>query len=524
VTAPRLSFRAFLESPHYCGLTLSPAMGAIVDASEGVTPAIPEALSLQLFGCRLSGLPREARRTVAIRAGGRAGKTSRLLAPKAIHAAWTVPLPTVRRGEVARALLTAPDVDLAAQMLAYAKGYVTGSPVLRSCVVESSSKRRSADDEDDDVGTQERIVLRRPHDGHLVEIVVKAAKRGGTTARSRTLVFAGLDEAAFFYADDGYGVTDTAIYDAAIQRVVPGGQVWIASTPWLADEGLLEHFIAEEWGKHEETLVAVAPTRLLNPTWDPDGSIERNMRKRDPDNADREILAIPLAQGAEQLYHRDAIRRALELVPPSRPPDAVGLGADAGFVSDAAAFAVVGRWDTRGEPPLFGLLLGDEQHPERGAPLRPGAVVASWAALSSPWPFVPWALDGHYREALREHADAHGRSLVEAPSSPAGPHLDLAKILGEGRLALGGVPEEVRERLRVQLGAVRRRALPGGGMQVILPRRKGAQGGGHCDLVAALVLAQWQAGLAAYAGEGGSRAIGARRWGEGARRLGERRW
>lgn len=499
--APRVSLRAFAQSRHFCGLTLSPAMAAIMDASEGLPVELEPAACLALFGCPASALPRVAPVEVDVMAGGRGGKSSRLLAVKALHAALTVHLPTLRRGEVARSLLVAPDTDLATQVLNYAKGYVAGSEVMRSMVVDSGPGRGASEDEDEDadVGTAHRILLRRPHDGHLVELVVKAARRGGTTARSRTLVFCALDEACFFYAGDGYTVTDRAIYDAAIQRLVPGAQIWVASTPWLEGEGVLAEAIERNWGRHTDALVAVAPTRVLNPSWDPDGRIERKMRAQDPENARREIDAVPLGKGAEHMYHRDAIRRALELQPPLGRPDAVGFGGDAGFTRDASAVAGVGRWDGAGAPWLAAL-VGAELRPEPGRPLKPSAVVDAWASELAPWPGAAVVVDGHYREAIREHAAGHGLGLLDAPTAPVVAHLETRKALDEGRLALGGLGHEAREALRVQLGAVRRKVQPGGGLAVILPRSRAVAvggGGGHCDLVAALVLAVWQAGRVA---------------------------
>ena len=494
-TAARLSFREFLTSPRFCGLSdLSPAMLAIVDASEGTPPRLDEAVARSIFGCSAEGLPSQPTRTVVVEAGGRAGKTSRLLAPKAIHAAWTVALPNVRAGEVARAVIIAPDKDLAVQVLGYCRGYIAGSPELRAAVVDGAGRPAVPEEGDEDIGTSERLVLRRPMDGALVEIAVKAASRGGTGARSRTLVFAGLDEAAFFYASDGYTVNDREIYRAAIQRVVPGGQVWITSTPWLAHEGVMAEFVDRDWGRHESALVAHAGTRLLNPSWDPDGSIERAMRREDPENAAREIDACALSSGTALFYNREAVRSALELKPPGRAPDATGAGGDFGFVSDASAVALVGRWDTVPGKPLeacvYGGIAGEELRPEPGMPLRPSEVVAAFAGVLEPHGVVELMVDGHSREAVREHTDRLGVGLVNAPTSPLLPHLELKKALDEGRLALGGMSEELRERVALQLGRVRKGRTPGGSVQVILPRGKGA---GHCDLVAALVLAVWHA-------------------------------
>jgi hypothetical protein len=508
-SAVGLSFRAFLESPDYCGLELSPAMGAIVDASEGVRPRIDDALATRLFGCELDALPTTARRVIAVRAGGQAGKTSRLLAPKAVHAAWTVPLPNVRRGQIARALITAPDRDLATAALNYARGYIAGSPTLRAAVVESGN-RRSSDDDEEDVGTQERIVLRRPHDGKLVEIVVKAATSRGKGGRSRTLVFAGLDEACFFQSDATYAVTDEEVFRAVIMRVVPGGQVWAVSTPWLADEGFIEGAIAENWGTHEEALVAVAGTRLLFPGWDPDGVIERNLRK-DPDNAARELDAVPMRAGSADLFDREAIAAACAMARPDEVPSSFGAGGDFAFDADSSASAGAARWG-HGPKAILGAIYLEEERPEPGQPLRPSTVVHGFAARLQEHGIGSMMADAHYRRSVEEHLEAAGLELVDAPGGEAGKfdtYAALRRFMNEGRLALGSLPESMLERLKTQLQQVKKRPKPGGGYQIYSPRRKGP-GGGHGDLVSALVLAVWQASQSA--GDLSVGAAGARRW------------
>ncbi len=51
------TLREFLESPEWCGLTLSPMVAAIVDASQGIRPTtIDDATCLRYFGCALDGV------------------------------------------------------------------------------------------------------------------------------------------------------------------------------------------------------------------------------------------------------------------------------------------------------------------------------------------------------------------------------------------------------------------------------------------------------------------------------------
>ena len=468
-----MTLREFAESRAYCGLELSPLIGAFMDASEGITPTtIDDVASLAHFGCLLADLPTKPRRTVAVRAGGRGGKTSRLLAPKALHAAWTVPLPTLRKGEVASALLVAPDLKLARQTLSFVAGYVEDSRILSRALVGDPSK--------------DSVELQRP-DGKRVRIEVLAASRGGRGVRGRTLVFAGLDEACFFYDEASGVVNDTDVFRAVLQRVVPGGQVWIVSTPWLADTGLLETTIAKNFGIHENALVCTAGTRALNPTWDPTGEIEKDLRAQDPDAAVREVDGEPMSGGAGVFFDGAAITACIDdtIMLPVQPREgaSVAFGADLGFVSDSSA--LVGT--TVAEP--FEVVVIEEQRPKKGAPLKPSEVLGGFAETMKLYGGREFVADAHYRESAKEHLETRGIEFVDAPAGQTGKaemYLHAKKVFHERRVRLPNLP-----RLLTQIRQIVAKPLPGGGMQITSPRRRG--GGGHGDLVSALVNSLWAA-------------------------------
>ncbi len=469
----RMAYRAFAESPNYCGLQLSPLIAAVMDASEGVTPTtIGDAESLEHFGCVVSELPDSPPRTVAAETGGRVGKTSRWLATKALHAAWTVDLPTLRRGEVASALLVAPDLKLARQILSFVVGYVEDSKILTRALVEPPTK--------------DSVEFRRP-DGKRVRVEVLSASRGGRSVRGRTLVFAGLDEACFFYDETSGIINDADVYRAVLQRVVPGGQVWIVSTPWLADVGLLEAIIGKNWGCHEHALVARGGTRAFNPSWDPSGEIERDLRAQDPDAAAREIDGLPTAGGAGTFFDASAITACVDEtihLPMPAPKGAhVSFGADLGFVSDSSALVGAARTGDR-----VAIVSIDEIRPTRGSPLKPGRVIDSFAAVIEGYGGNGFTADGHYRESAKEHMEPTGLRLLDAPGGADGKfnvYVHARKLIHEGRVRL---PNHAR--LLTQLRTVVARDMPGGGVKISIPRRRGA---GHGDVCSAFVLALWAA-------------------------------
>ncbi len=469
----RISLRAFAEDAAYLGLTYSPLMAAVADASEGMRPTtIDDALALKHFGCRLDDLPRVRRPAVVIRAGGRSGKTSRLLAVAALHAALTVPLPTLAPGEHAVALLVSSELIFAHQALSYVRGYVEGSPTLAALLVGEPGA--------------EKLSLRRAHDGATVDVRVRAAGKGGKGGRSATLVFAGLDEACFFDSE-GAAVSDVEIHRAVEQRLVPGAQCWIASTPWAEGVGLLEELQASDWGVHRHALCVRAGTRALNPTWDPDHTIEGPMRERDPENALREIDAIPLTTGVSTYFAKDAIEASVNADRPLQlPPDPAAVyfaGGDFGFKRNSSTLAVVALTDKAVR--LASLL---ERKPAPGAPLKPSEVAAEFAVELLRYGVREVACDSHEREEVEQELSQYGISVVPLPGGQLGKVVQYRAartVLHEGRCEL---PSHTR--LVGQLKAVKSKPLPGGGLSITSPQ---SLTGEHGDLASAFVAALWRA-------------------------------
>lgn len=465
-----IRFRAFAAA--YLGLQYSPLMAAIADASDGIRPTtIDDAQSEEHFGCSLAELPRKRLNGVVVRAGGRGGKTSRLLAPKAIHAAFTVPLPTLSRGEHAVALIVSSELVFAHQALSFVKGYIEDSPELRACVVG-------------EIGT-EKLTIRRPHDGKLVDIRVRAAGKGGKGGRGATLVFAGLDEACFFDSE-GAAVSDKEIDRAVLQRLVPGAQRWMVSTPWVEGEGALEELMAADFGRHEHNLCVQAPTRALNPTWDPDHTIEAPLREADPENAAREIDAKPLSGGVSTWFSKDALEAAVvDSLPqlgayvPHREYFAAG---DFAFKRNSSTLAIVAK-----DGDTLTLVSLREIKPEPGAPLKPSAVCAEFAADLKRFRIGEVACDSHEREEVNDELASFGISAVPLPEGQAG-KIDQYKAartaFHEGRARM---PKH--QRALTQLKAVKSKPLPGGGLSITSPTRAGA----HGDIASAIVGALWAA-------------------------------
>jgi hypothetical protein len=529
-----IGFYEFLTSKDFCDLDLSPAVRAIVLASEARPDEIQDdALCRVLFGCASSGLPRVKPRVVVVRSGGQCGKTSRLGAPKVLHGAITTPMPNVRPGQWARALIMAPDVDLASAALNYIRGMMFNSSRLRSMLTDELPE----DADEEDVGTIYRIGLKRP-DKLLVEIKIKAANKGGTGGRAYTLPVALLDEVCYFYGSD-YRVNDEDMFAAIEPRVVPDGQTWLTSTPNIAGYGLLEKLVQDEHGKHETALIALSSTRLMFPGWDPDKRIEGPMRKRDPDRAQREIDGLPLVAGESSFYSPAVIVEAeRKIIAPTAKILMRGSGGDFAFVRNSSSLAMAESYDDG----TFAVVDIDEQKPRQGYALRPSIVCAKHARVLFRRETFVVVCDGHYRESVREHFGKRRAlcpsccMLIEEPRSGewicevdardqdelgegcgnawiptnartigviAGPESvhapDPFKYLRHG-LNEGLVKLLKHERLSAQLRAVEGKPKPGPGQDYAIRQPEQRNAGpnatsAHGDLVSAVVLALWRVGL-----------------------------
>lgn len=492
------SFREFLESEDYAApymraVGVPPVIGAIVDASEGSpVDGLTDDECRTVFRLGRDELPlgpQQAPRVVVVNAGRQCGKTSNLLAPKCVHAALTQPAPFLRPGQVARAVIISPTTELSEQAFNCCRGIVQTSPRIQRQVEKINS---------------EQILLRRT-DGHFVEIVVGAADKGGTAARSKTLLFCGLDEVAFFKAADGYTINDRDLFDAAMGalRTIEGAQCWMVSTSWIEGKGIMEEFIHDHWGRPGSVLVAARLSTYVMRGIVDDGCLRQDTD--DEDSYNREVLALPMPPTAAGFFPQGALEVALGKQPPPGAPDETGAGGDFAFERDAAAIALVGRWRTG--------IFAPTRIEERKA--TPHNVTAATRTVRELGGIVASAgvhqvmADHHRRGFVTEHLHAAGVAFLDAPGGEDGKaetYSALKRLLVEERFALGALPQAMAKYIVDQLASIVAIPLSGGRFKIAAPRTKrtlegagGARVGSHGDAVSALVLAAWQAGAGRWA-------------------------
>ena len=456
-------------------LKLSPSQYAFAKAAfDGEDLLMDERfgpLTKKIFGDNVISFTKEQLTTVVAVCGARSGKTYVFGALRMLHLALTVDLSTLAPGEHGFWYLVAPNLVLAAQSMNYVRGAIAASPRLSSMLMGKPNK--------------ESVRLKRP-DGRLVEITVRAASRGGASVRGGSICGAFLDECAFFRSDN-YEVTDNEIFDAIEPRILPGGQIVIASTPWT-ETGLLYKFFKKNWDHPVDMVAAHAPTLLMLNTPRNRQVVER-VRKDNPENASREYDAQFVGSDAETFFNSQWIDSSVDkrLVLPKKPNhgDSVRFGCDLGFVNDCSALVGV-HAEPDGMHTVADIL---ELRPSRQNRLKPSEVFSEFSKKLKEHHASYVMADAHYRESMWEHLSDSAMALIDAPKEPSEAFMVAKSKLHEGKCRLPDHP-----RLVAQLKEVRFRRGNGGKIHMIQPHMKMGDGksGGHGDIVSAWVLAMYQ--------------------------------
>ncbi|MEO7032730.1 MAG: hypothetical protein ABI548_02780 [Polyangiaceae bacterium] len=446
------------------GIELTPAQRVLASvAFDGMEPheliGADRDIAAELFG-PIDAIPPEARAVLVALCGGRGGKSRVLCGVYSLWRALLADLSGLAPGEQAVALIVAPDMRLAKQTLRFALGAAKHAPSI-AALIESENT--------------EGFVLRRP-DGRPVAVEALPATRGGSALRGRSLVSAVLDECAFFRSEE-YAVNDAEIFRAVAPRVIDGGLVVIASTPW-AEAGLLFDEFMRNHGHPVTAMAAHAPTTLLNPAKAAEVARER---ARSPENAAREFDAQFMSIGSGLFFDSSALDRALRLgLDVSEEPSKriATIGGDLALVRDSSAFVAIEE-----DGDFLDVTDVLERRPERGAPLKLSAVCAEAAVFAKTHHAQLIWVDGHVLQPAREHVP-EGFTLEAVEGGPNGKierYVTVRNLLNEGRLR---IPPRF-QRLVNQLREVVSKPTSGGGLQITLPRRAGA----HGDVASAFVLA-----------------------------------
>lgn len=423
-------------------------------------------LALELLG-GIAKVPKSARRIVVLRLGRGSGKTT-LCSAFGIYEGLTADISRCGPGSIPVVIVVAPDKSTAKLSIRMVREMLESNPHLKALV---------------EAATDESVTLRRP-DGRRVMIEAFAASKGGSSVRGRDVIAFLLDEAEFFQSDQtgGFAVNDRDIYRAIIPRLLPNGKGMLVSTPWPS-ETLMGELFEKNFGHPVTATAVLAPTNLVRRGDTQIEALVQEEMTRDPDNARREFFCELVGTTSGTFFDDVALRAAVDKTGTFPIPRnfmwPIAIGCDFGFKHDSSTL-VACQFDGK----YYRISQLAEISPKKGQPLKPSEVVASFAAIAKSYGVSGVVTDGHYREALKEHLQAHGLVLWDAPEGITGKNDVYARtraVLHEGLLVL---PDS--SRLQQQMRSIVARPTAGGLLSIRAPRKTGL---GHGDLVSALVLA-----------------------------------
>ena len=367
-------------------------------------PADERRVARELFG-DVATISPLARSTIAWVKGARTGGTW-LGSAYAVHAARTVDLTRLARGEAGYCLTVSPDLRLSRIATRYQLG------VLDAAGFTPWVTAKGADG----------FTLRRP-DGREVVFQSLPASHAGSALRGRSLVNVHFSEAAFF-RDENFVVSDVELFRAVAPRILPGAKVFLESTPW-SRSGLLYELWRENIGKPTTATVALCPTPLMR-AGDPHvADILRREEVRDPENYAREFLAQFVDSVSALLAGADVdacVDRGVRERPP-RPDVIYGASVDIGLRSDSSvvcAFHVEEKDRGPGFPTLRMLVI-DAVRILKPKPLQRVSlddVEAALAGVALRYRVVKVAGDMHYSDAIAPRLRTRGIGFEEVSMAP----------------------------------------------------------------------------------------------------------
>jgi hypothetical protein len=427
----------------------------------------PEELEMfhKLFGKDVHEIPPHVYSLYTVVAGVRASKTY-IAAIRLLHLALTVDISTLAPGEDGFVFIISTSLANAKQAMRYILGAINTVPGLRSMVVGKP--------------TPQCIRIRRGE--KCITIEPRAAAKSGTGSRGFSLLSCLLDEAAMMRGIE-YAVSDIEISNSMYTRLMPGGQMIVASSPWVKS-GLLWSNFERDFNHPVVGLCAHAPTLTVLDT-PRNRLIYEQSKAEDPDRAAREYEAEFVGSEAESFFDPIAIDRSIDPELPvhgyrdPQPGDVVKMGADFGFSQDSSAAAVI---HMRGG--VYSTAEICEIRPEKDEPLKPSDVVRKFAEVATRHSITYMSADMHYKQAIIETLNEFGISFIDAPKAPSDAYVAARLLLNQGQIRIPKHP-----RFIAQLREIRSKRDTGGAVRMILPRSNG----GHCDIVSAWVLSIWQA-------------------------------
>lgn len=464
-----MNLEALLTSPSGFALTTATRLQrAICRASTGepLAELASDPDVVKAFGGEraIAALPSTPPKLFDTVAAVRCGK-SLIEAAKILRWSQVVDVSSLGAGETPRIPIVSYRMDQAQAVYDHLLGALLCSPVLNQLLLGKPGKQE--------------LLLRHPS-GRAIEVKVIAGSRAGTTLVSRWLAGIVFDEAPRLQGqEDGIVNLDDAL--AAVQaRILPGGQIDCAGSPWAPRGTIYKHFVERFGAPTEDLVMVVAPGKALNPGRYTDAFCAE-LERRDP----RAYKTDVLAQFADL---EDSLLASVDVVACTRdyPTQAYDERFEYVAAMDPAmrgnAWTLVILCCTG--PDTYSVALTKQWQGSNSRPLRPSLVLREVAEVCAGYRLDSAWSDQASFDALADTAESCGLTLMQHAFTPAlweSTAERLRALVGGRRLEL---PPDAT--LRSDLLSVQRR-LTSRGSRVVLGETAGDSR--HADYVPALCLA-----------------------------------
>lgn len=383
--------------------------------------------------------PTQPFRTVFCASGRRSGK-SRIASAACVYQAamrdWSAVLGPGERG---KALIVATDREQARGIRNYVAGLLNANPNLKRLVASEG---------------KERIEL-------STGIDIEVASANYRSIRGRTVVFACLEELAFWRSSEVYANPAEEIYRALVPSLATApGSLLLGISSVYSRQSLLWEMVSKHHGKDDSDVLAwVSESRTMNPSLS-EKMIQREL-EADPAGAKAEWLSIP-RDDIESFVSMELLRSAIV---PNRVTD-VPLARGArpfGFIDPSG-----GRQDSytaavSSVEPSGRIVINAVR--EARPPFSPEAVTREFAEFFKGYGIRQVAADRFGGAWVEEMWSKVGGITVKAAEMTASDYyLSCLALLTSGILELPDNP-----RLTTQFLQLERRVRPGGKDSVVHP-------------------------------------------------------
>lgn len=386
------SLEELVTSPHFFGLdTASPVQRAFCRVADGVKlgeladdPAVQRALG---HAEPDAARPLEVSWLAAIRCA-----KSLTAAAGCVRMSQCVQLPKwLKPGDIPRIPILSLDLDKAEAVMNHLANTIVASPLLKMIVLDNNA---------------DGLVLRHPT-GKQIVVKVVAGKRAGNAVVAYWLAGCIFDEYGKMHGESDAVVNWDDTRNGAIDRILPGGQVWNIGSPW-APEGPAHKQYVTSFGKPTARLVVMSsPGWDTNPTWWTPGRVE-DARVNNPNF--RTDVEAKFGTPEESFFSADQILESTRALPRLEPQTGASYVAFIDPATRGNAFTLVIA--TR-EGNKMRVALAAEWVGSKDAPLDTGTVLDDIAALCRQYGVTSATTDQYMGDALASQARERGFTLVQ---------------------------------------------------------------------------------------------------------------